>query len=418
MKFNKSALLTGSLILFASNIAMRALDFAFRVLMGRMLVPYDYGLLNLAIPLQFMIIIIAAAGIAPSIARFTSKYRAKGQLDKLNDVVSSAMFYYGLLGLGLGALFVLLSKPLAVYLFHTPELAPILMMAAIAIPITMFVAIFTGTFQGFKKMHYMSYSLVVGQVFRVIFAVALVLIGLKAFGAAAGSMLGFLMAIPLVFVLYRKLSIKYTKAVFSRFKEILLFSLPVTVTALSIFLLAFTDVFFIGALLDPIKVGVYSAASPIARLPIAFAIAISATLLPIVSESHEKGDNKIRGHVRESILLVLLAIIPMVLFLFMFAGPVITVLFGANYAAAVEPLKILVVGVAFMSFFAMSSGIFQGMGKPKIPMYVLLCVALLNIILNSYLIPLYGINGAAIATSISSATAGIASLVLIKLLVK
>jgi stage V sporulation protein B len=66
----------------------------------------------------------------------------------------------------------------------------------------------------------------------------------------------------------------------------------------------------------------------------------------------------------------------------------------------------------------MSSGTFQGMGKPKIPMYLLLAAVVLNMGLNAYLIPLHGINGAAVATSISSAAAGIGALGLVKLLVK
>lgn len=418
MKLNKSFLLKGSLILFASNIAMRGLDFAYRVLMGRMLVPYEYGLLNLAVPLQFMIIIVASAGVAPSVARYISKYKASGQTAKLNEVVSSAMFYYSLLGIGLSVLFILLAEPLAVSLFHTAELVPLLIMAALTIPIMMFVAIFTGTFQGFKKMEYMSYSLVVGQIFRLILAVAFVWLGWMAFGAVTGSLLGFLMAVPLVVYLYRKLKVKYTRAVFSTFKEILYFSIPTTITALSIFLLAFTDIFFIGAMLEPVQVGIYSAASPIARLPIAFAVAVSTTLLPMVSESHEKKDKKIRQHTRESTKMITIAVIPMVIGLFVFAGPIIGILFGPNYLAAVEPLRILSIGVAFMSFFAMSFGIFQGMGKPRIPMYVLLFVAVLNIILNSFLIPAYGINGAAIATSVSSAVAGMISLFLVNALVK
>lgn len=397
---------------------MRLLDFAYRVVMGRMLIPYDYGLLNLAIPLQFMVVLMAVAGVAPSVARFTSRYRAKENWEKVNEVVSSAMFYYGIIGVGLGGLFLMLARPMAIYLFHVEELIPILWMSALIIPVTMYLAIYSGTFQGFKKMHYMSYSFVISHIFRLFAAIALVAIGMKAFGAVLGSMLGFLVTVPLVIFLYRKLKVRYTRAVFSTFKEIFYFSIPTTITALSIFLLATTDIFFIGAMLDPVKVGLYSAASPVARLPIVFSIGVSMTLLPMVSESHEMQDNKIKEHVKESLKMITIAIIPMATALLVFASPIINGLFGTEYAAAVGPLKILTIGVMFMSFFVMSSSTFQGMGKPKIPMYVLLCAVVLNIGLNAYLIPIHGINGAAIATAISSGAAGIASLGLLKIMVK
>lgn len=417
MKLHKSFLFKGSMILFISNIAMRGLDFLYRVLMGRMLIPYDYGLLNLAIPLQFMIILIASAGIAPSIARFISKFKVKNDKKKVNEVVSSAVFYYGLLGLLLGGVFVLLSRPIAIYLFNVEELIPVLVMAALAIPVTMFVSIFTGTFQGFKKMHYMSYSLVFGQTFRLILAIILVSIGWKAFGAMASSLIGFLVAIPLIVWLYRRLKIKYTKASFSTFKEILCFSVPVMITALSMFLLAFTDVFFIGVLLDPIKVGIYSAASPIARLPGAFAVAIATTLLPMISESHENNDNKMKAHVNESLKLLGLIVVPLAALLIIFSERVILLLFGSNYASAAEPLRILTIGMAFICIFITSCGLFQGMGKPRIPMYMLLFIVILNFALNAYLIPIQGINGAALATTISSTVAGLGALVLMKVYV-
>ena len=414
----KSFLLRGSLILFVSHVLMRILDFAYRVAMGRMLVPYDYGLLNLAIPLQFMIVLVAVAGVAPSVAKFVSKHRARGDLEKVSEVVSSAMFYYSIIGLGIGFLFFLLARPIAIYLFHVEELVPILWMAALIIPVTIYLAIYSGTFQGFKKMHYMSYSFLISHILRLVLAIAFVSIGWRAFGAITGSMLGFMITVPLIIYLYRKLRVRYTKAVFKTFREIFYFSIPISITALATVLLATTDVFFIGAMLDPVKVGIYSAASPVARFPITFSVAVATTLLPLVSESHEKKDNKVKGHVDESIKMITVAIAPMVLLLFAFGGPIIVWLFGSDYAAAVQPLKTLTIGVAFMSYFVMSSGTFQGIGKPRIPMYVLLGAVLFNAGLNAYLIPLHGINGAAIATAISSAAAGFVSLGLVKALVK
>ena len=50
-----------------------------------------------------------------------------------------------------------------------------------------------------------------------------------------------------------------------------------------------------------------------------------------------------------------------------------------------------------------SAGVLLNMsGKEKIVMNILLFSALLNVILNAILIPLYGINGAAIGTAIST----------------
>ena len=65
--------------------------------------------------------------------------------------------------------------------------------------------------------------------------------------------------------------------------------------------------------------------------------------------------------------------------------------------------------IAFLGIFTVNSGIFQGLGKPGIPMRILIVTAILDIILNILLIPKFGINGAAEASTVSFIFAGLSS---------
>ena len=58
-------------------------------------------------------------------------------------------------------------------------------------------------------------------------------------------------------------------------------------------------------------------------------------------------------------------------------------------------------GVIIFSIGRVLANDFIGRGYPEINTYIAMLIAFTNLILNLWLIPLYGIKGAAIATSIS-----------------
>jgi len=378
--------------------------------MGRALQPYEFGVLNLALPLQFMIILLTSIGIAPSIARFTARHLARNERHKLEELYSSTLLYYVLGGVILGVLIFLSADWLAYSFFNVPSLSLIIKITAFGTPFGVFVSVYTGFFQGFKKMERMSYVIITQQAVRVVLAVIFVFLGYKALGAILGSSLAFVIAVGVAYLLFLKLDIKYTKAKFKTFYEVFKFSIPTSISGLATVILVFTDIFLLGRLINPIAVGLYSAASPTARLPIAIAVAVSATILPIVAEKKELTGEKIKKHTYHSLLLFTAAAVPLIILLY-FAGPwILSTLFGSAYLEATGVFNVLLLGAFFMSIHIVLAGSFQGIGRPSIPMYVIVTIAILNIFLNLYLIPIYGIIGAAIATTISSVLGGLTSL--------
>jgi stage V sporulation protein B len=57
--------------------------------------------------------------------------------------------------------------------------------------------------------------------------------------------------------------------------------------------------------------------------------------------------------------------------------------------------------MTFYSIFAISTSIIQGIGNPRIPMYILVGGAIVTGGLNWYMVPFLGIAGGALATSIA-----------------
>jgi stage V sporulation protein B len=412
MKVSRDFIITGSLMLTLSNLGVRLLSYIYRIVMGRLLSPYQYGILNLALPLQFMVIVLTSAGIAPSIAKFISENNAKGK--DVNRLASSCLFYYTLGGIGAGLIFYVVSPLLGRFVFGDVNAILPLQISAVAIPFGIIVSVYTGIFQGLKKVTYMSGVLLFEQGMRVIFALVLVVAAFDAVGAIGGSTLGFAATVPLAYFLFRRTHLRFGDHNFEVFKEVFYFSVPTSITALSSFILAYADILLIGFYMTTTDVGIYSAASPASRLMLAFTMALYAVLIPSVSELSARGAHgEIKRHFKLSILANSIVVLPAALIAIVFSNQIITALFTEKYLMAVPSFEILVVGVAFLSLFMTNSAIFQGMGRPKTPMKILAVFALVDILLNTLLVPLYGIEGAALSTALAGVGAGVVSSILL-----
>jgi stage V sporulation protein B len=412
MKSTKNFLITGSIILTISNVAVRLLSYVYRVIMGRLLNPYHYGILNLALPLQFAIIVLTSSGIAPSIAKFISECKAKeGDLDRL---ASSCIFYYTLVGVALGLGFFALAPFLGTFIFSDENVILPLQISAVAVPFGILISVYTGIFQGLKKITFMSAVLLLEQALRIILAVCLVAIGFKAVGAIGGPTFGFVLAVPFSYYLFKRTGLNFANRDLGIFKDVFMFSIPTTITALSSFILAYADIVIIGFYKAPTDVGIYSAASPASRLILAFTMALYAVLIPTTSELSAKGSIKdLKRYFKMSVTGLIGLVFPATFIAYSFSTEIITLLFTNAYVLAIPSFQILVVGVAFLSLFMMSSAIFQGLGRPMIPMKILGIFAFIDILLNFMLIPLYGIEGAAFSTALAGIGAGLVSTVLL-----
>jgi len=252
------------------------------------------------------------------------------------------------------------------------------------------------------------------QGLRVVFAAAMVYYTATATSAIAGSTLGFLATIPLAVLLFRKMGLKFnpSSVAFGAFRAVFSFSVPVTVTAVASFLLAYVDIILLGYYLSPVEVGIYSAASPTSRLVLVFSTALSAAILPSVSQWKAQGSREltVKG-VRYAYKVSLAVLLPATALSVLFSDQIISLLFGHAYLEAAAPFEILVVGTAFLGIYTLNSGIFQGLGSPTTPMKILLVTAGLDILLNILLIPRYLVMGAALASTCAFIFAGAASVV-------
>jgi len=158
------------------------------------------------------------------------------------------------------------------------------------------------------------------------------------------------------------------------------------------------DVILIKYYMNDTAVGLYTLAVTVVEKITLLPEAIGLVLFSKVSNITEEEAGKITPLVcRFSVLSSL--IIGVILFIS--ADFLIPFVYGKDFQLSVRPLLILIPGIISLTLYLILHGDLTGRGKAKITLYVFAFALLLKIMLNLFLIPLYGINGAALASTIS-----------------
>ena len=190
---------------------------------------------------------------------------------------------------------------------------------------------------------------------------------------------------------------------------------PLILAGLSVSIYLKIDQVMLGEMVGESAVGVYATAVKISELWYFIPTAIAGSVFPKVVSSKENASVEVYRRRMQvfydvAALLSYLVIIPVVLS----AGPLITLLFGPEYAEAASILQ-----VHIWAFLFVSLGIAQGKwlvaeNFTRFRMFASIFGAVVNVGFNILLIPMYGGFGAAWATLLAQAAAGYISLIFLK----
>ena len=159
------------------------------------------------------------------------------------------------------------------------------------------------------------------------------------------------------------------------------------------------DVFLVNLFLNPALVGIYFVAVQVAERLWLPSKVLSTVLLPRMAEMHARADTRDLTPLMSR--LVLWGTIIICLLVAAVALPVIRLLFGEAYVGSIPPLLWLLPGIALASSSRIVANDFAARGRPEWNSMLSAAVLVVNIVANILLIPRFGINGAAIATTIS-----------------
>lgn len=190
-------------------------------------------------------------------------------------------------------------------------------------------------------------------------------------------------------------------------RELLQSSWPLIFSGLAVVIYMRIDQIMIGQLLGDRQVGLYSAAARISELWYFIPTAIVASVFPSIIEAKSYSETEYYKRLQKLFdLMVVLGFLIALPMSFM-SNWCVTILYGDEYKDAANVLSIHIWSGVFVFLGVASSRWFIIENLQRYYLYRTLTGAILNIILNIILIPIYGISGAAWATLFSQAIASV-----------
>ncbi|MDK2878496.1 MAG: stage sporulation protein [Thermoanaerobacteraceae bacterium] len=422
----KNSFLKGALILTLAGFVVKILGAVYRIPLALMIKDEGMGLYQMAYPIYVTLLSISTAGLPTAISKMVAEDVAVGRYKNAYRIFRVSVVVLSSVGLFLTLVLIAGAETLSVRILGNPKaLYPIISIA----PAIFFVSImssFRGFFQGLQDMTPSAVSQVVEQLGRVIavFVLATWLLprGVEyaAAGAAFGPVVGALAGLGILLVVYikrkndilinlRRDTTRILENPFHIIYRLFAFAIPITLGGLIIPIMNLADAAIVNRRLQFAGFTVKRAtelygqltgmAAPLINLPAIVTIALSASLVPAISEAMALKNMRLAAlraetGVRISIIFGLPAAVGM----FVLAEP-ISILLYRNPDAGI-PLAVLAWGVIFLSLNQTTTGILQGVGKTLIPVRNLMIGAFAKVIINYVLtgIPFINIKGAALGS--------------------
>ena len=234
---------------------------------------------------------------------------------------------------------------------------------------------------------------------RIIIQIVTVLLGFTVYGLIGGYIAGI--------ILSGILCIKYftfrpAKFGFRHVKSLFIYGFWIFLISTGSLAFSYADTIFIGFFMTNGDVGVYRTAFQFTTAAAFITSAIAPTLTPKISRwSKDNEWDKIAHPVSRGITFGLILAVPVLFGGIFLADKLLYYFYGADFAAGAVACCILF-AVQIVSVFTTFLGTaLSASDHARQSFYATATAAVINIILNCILIPLIGINGAAVATLIS-----------------
>ena len=406
----------GTGIGFAGAIFGTGVGYLSRMVIARFLGPEDYGLISLGFAVMMIGTTLSLMGLSSGVQRFVAYYQGKGDEERIKGTIISALKVAVPMSLFFMVVVVLGADWISINIFHESDLIPVLMIFAIGIPFWTLTSIFNSVPIAFQQIKYHIYTVYIFKdSFKLIAIVSFLAAGYGVIGAAVGWVLAIVgMSILAFYFLEKRVFpiLSSTVKSISMDKKLFYFSYPLIFVGILSMVIGWTDTFMLGYFCTSFEVGVYNAALPTSKLLSVVLSPIGQIFGPVIVGLYAKNRiNELRRTYSSVTKWIFSLVFPGFLLMALFSEKVLIILFGDVYISGSNALGILAFGVLITAIVGPASLIITAYGRTKIIMWCSLLGASVNVFLNFFLIPKYGINGAAVATGFSLALTTILHLI-------
>ncbi|MDR6760628.1 O-antigen/teichoic acid export membrane protein [Flavobacterium sp. 2755] len=189
--------------------------------------------------------------------------------------------------------------------------------------------------------------------------------------------------------------------IFSK-KEIFTKSYPIAISGMALFLLMCFDIMFLKKYRNDEAVAFYSVGVKVMTIVSVIILTVNITVSAKIAElflSHNIVE--LKKVLRNSARLIFCITFPVIFLISVFSEQVLS-FFGHQYIAAQQAFLILIIGQGICSLFGSAPVYLNMTGRQHIFQIILIVAVIINFLLNRFLIPVFGMTGAAIAYVSSS----------------
>lgn len=197
-------------------------------------------------------------------------------------------------------------------------------------------------------------------------------------------------------------------------REILKKSIPMMIGTMFLLLLNWTDILMLGRMESEENIGVYNAAFKIGYLALFFIASMNVVVMPKISELfHQNSFIEMKKVINRATQIVIVLTLPLALVIIIFSKEILAI-YGEGFVKGSTCLILITLGALFNAMTGNVDQILNMTNNQNVVKNIFLAGFVLNVVLNLFLIPKLGIEGAALSSLITNVIVNIIFVVIIR----
>lgn len=350
----KQKAIKGGFWVFAVRIVSRAFSFLRLVILARLLVPEDFGLMGIALLSLATLETFSETGFQQALIQ---------KKKNIKEYLNPAWTIQILRGMTLFIILFLLA-PYAAVFFNAPLAKPIIQIISLSLLVQAFTNIGIVYFQKDLEFNKQFLYELGGTLTDFLVAISAALILRSVWALVIGFLAGSAVRLVVSYLIHPwrpRLDFDLIKA-----KELFGFGKWILGSSVLIFLVTQGDDILVGRFLGVVALGFYQMAYKISNLP---ATEITHVISQVTFPAYSKlqGNlSRLRGAYLKVLRATVLTTFPLAVLIFVFAFPLTKIFLGEKWLPIVPAMQILVFAGFLRAMGATTGPVFQAVGKPKI----------------------------------------------------
>lgn len=417
----ETAIAKSSVIVFTGQISKLVLAYILVAILTRYLGVEKFGLYHLGATVILVAATISRMGLENGLVRFVSIYRLENDVNKIKGIFFTSIIFTLILSIIISFWLFFYKDAISQRYFPYIELGDVIRIIIYSLPFIASNFILFSVMQSFHASKYFTYITgFIDPLSKILIFLIFLFFGMGLYGMLYSHVITSIIVFLISLVVIYKISPIFKSNICLKcdIKKLALFSAPLSLAGIFQLSLDWADTIMLGHYETSKYVGIYAVTVKLSLIGTFVLYSVNYMFAPVISATFSNNDfGKLKYLFQRITRWIFIVTLPISLILIIYSKPLLG-LFGNEIRDGALCLVILTVGQFINSLTGSVGYMLMMTGRSVLTLINIFAVCILNIILNYYLIPKYGIVGAAIATSISLSTINLIRLAEVVILLK